>query len=1059
MALATYTFLPWLRRGIANKLQTPAGAGASRAAVSMSFAAASDTGRKDVPPIIVHLVGPGDITGMEARQIIRTEPRAGVSDFEPNYLAAIDFYDEDFPWRYSPLAPDTNLHRLAPWLLLAVLKDGEFTRRSLPDRPLTSFVLTAGARRGDIFPVAGQEWAFAHAHINAAVPGAATVPDLTQLGALLDANPDAGYTRLIAPRKLDPNTSYTAFLVPAFEVGRKAGLGEPVADTDDGTARAWDGAAEEFPIYFEWSFRTGVAGDFESLVRALVPRDMDPRVGIRDMDVAHPGFGIDQAHNPPDDLVGLEGALLAPTTVRKGLAAGSDFAAQAQAVLNAPAAARADGDADPLVAPPIYGCWHAQVDRVTAGLDNPDWVNGLNLDPRYRAGAGLGARVIRANQEKYVRAAWEQIGDVISVNHKIRRAQLAGKAAAAQYAKSFATLPLESALAVAAPVFPKVLGSPTTLAAMVKSSRLPRASVSPALRRQTRARGRLVKRLIVPATRAAAMTELVNGLNAGRLSAAPPRPAAGGATLEDTNDTVAAAGAGGATGRLLLLLLLIALAVVALLLGLLAAAAIVAIAAAAAAVLIARAAGQADTTTAAGASRLLSMAGLSPAELAVERSSPSYAFAGASTDATLPPAAPAPVPPVVAGDNPAAADMRRALVTFGGALTRTVALPPPKAALDVAQVHQRTLAALEPQRAIAARFAPLFRVGAVDAITFAATRYPVRHPPRNPDALQEVMNYPDIKDAMYAPLGDISSEYFLPNLRLVPNNTISLLKPNQTFIESYLVGLNHEFARELLWREYPTDQRGSYFRQFWDVAGFVDTQGRDAKMLSEDLKDIPPIHQWLAASALGTHDKRQTQGDQVVLVIRGDLLKRYPNTFIYAQKAVWGTGERANRLVLADETGEVFATTPNDPRLRFPLYRARIAPDVHFVGFDLSLDEARGDPRLDETAAARAVVGDNLGWFFVLQEAVGEPRFGLDVDAPIEPSPDMWDNLAWVNVDLSAGQAIDLAKPFVSAPAGANPQGVNWGANAADMAFIFYQDPVLVAVHGRNMLKNLNPVS
>ena len=33
-----------------------------------------------------------------------------------------------------------------------------------------------------------------------------------------------------------------------------------------------------------------------------------------------------------------------------------------------------------------------------------------------------------------------------------------------------------------------------------------------------------------------------------------------------------------------------------------------------------------------------------------------------------------------------------------------------------------------------------------------------------------------------------------------------------------MVGLNHEFARELLWREYPTDQRGSYFRQFWDVA-------------------------------------------------------------------------------------------------------------------------------------------------------------------------------------------------------------------------------------------------
>ena len=27
--------------------------------------------------------------------------------------------------------------------------------------------------------------------------------------------------------------------------------------------------------------------------------------------------------------------------------------------------------------------------------------------------------------------------------------------------------------------------------------------------------------------------------------------------------------------------------------------------------------------------------------------------------------------------------------------------------------------------------------------------------------------------------------------------------------------MNHELARELLWREYPTDQRGTYSRQFW----------------------------------------------------------------------------------------------------------------------------------------------------------------------------------------------------------------------------------------------------
>jgi hypothetical protein len=371
------------------------------------------------------------------------------------------------------------------------------------------------------------------------------------------------------------------------------------------------------------------------------------------------------------------------------------------------------------------------------------------------------------------------------------------------------------------------------------------------------------------------------------------------------------------------------------------------------------------------------------------------------------------------------------------------------------------MAALEPHRAITARFAPSLRVGGLDAASFVKDRYSTTRPGAATGTLQEVMNYPDIKDAMYAPLESISSEYFVPNLKLVPDNTISLLQTNQPFIESYLAGLNHEFARELLWREYPTDQRGSYFRQFWDVSTYVDRQHRDPKMLTEYLKDVPPMHEWAASSALGSHNKRDAEGDagQVVLLIRGALLKRYPNTFIYAQKAMWGQGPRANRLMLSDETGELFASQPQSTALRFPLYKARVAPDIYFIGFDLTLDEARGDSRLDETAASRAVVGDNLGWFFVLQEAVGEPRFGLDTGAPIEPSAQTWDNLAWVNIDLGGGQSVDVAKAFITPPAGSNSGGVQWGSNAADMAYIFYQEPVMIAVHGRNMLKNLTPTA
>ena len=62
-----------------------------------------------------------------------------------------------------------------------------------------------------------------------------------------------------------------------------------------------------------------------------------------------------------------------------------------------------------------------------------------------------------------------------------------------------------------------------------------------------------------------------------------------------------------------------------------------------------------------------------------------------------------------------------------------------------------------------------------------------------------------------------------------------------------MVGLNHEMARELLWREYPTDQRGSYFRQFWDVSGYLPEAGENLATLAERLKDIPEIHTWTAA--------------------------------------------------------------------------------------------------------------------------------------------------------------------------------------------------------------------
>ena len=191
--------------------------------------------------------------------------------------------------------------------------------------------------------------------------------------------------------------------------------------------------------------------------------------------------------------------------------------------------------------------------------------------------------------------------------------------------------------------------------------------------------------------------------------------------------------------------------------------------------------------------------------------------------------------------------------------------------------YSKVLKAIDPKLAYYKRFT-------------AVVNIPGRVVAETPEPIVDAMAHPDFEDAMYAPLRDIDKELLIPNLQLIPPNTISLLETNPKFIESYLVGLNHEMGRELLWREYPTDMRGSYFRQFWEVKG---VSNPDTPADAEKLKDILKVHSWQSVSALGAHkpppppDADVQPGEkQVVLVIRGDLLKRYPNTVIYAQKAI-----------------------------------------------------------------------------------------------------------------------------------------------------------------------------
>src|SRR5512135_581801 len=120
--LGTYSFLPWLRQGMATAITAPAAGPRATINVQLQLTGVPVAG---APPLAqpvaqdIQLYGPGDILAIEARAVVRTEPRNWVANFESNYLAGIDFYDEDFPWRYTA-APAVGL-QLQPWIALIIL--------------------------------------------------------------------------------------------------------------------------------------------------------------------------------------------------------------------------------------------------------------------------------------------------------------------------------------------------------------------------------------------------------------------------------------------------------------------------------------------------------------------------------------------------------------------------------------------------------------------------------------------------------------------------------------------------------------------------------------------------------------------------------------------------------------------------------------------------------------------------------------------------------------------------------------------------------------------------
>ena len=854
---AQLSFLPWVRQGAAAAIDrldslVPAQPGVATLAVQLQV------NGKAVAAPSVQLRGPGDVVGIDIHQVIRTEPPAGTADFESNDFPSIEFDRPDFPWLFTPLASKDS--KLRPWLCLVVVRKQPGVQLGSPvGSPLPTLTIAAPARHLDELPDLRDSWAWAHAQ---------TVGQPADAQGALDGPPEQALSRLVCPRILAPETDYIACVVPTFELGRKAGLGLPIAAAEfESLVPAWPPTALstplQLPVYHSWQFRTGAGGDFASLAGRLT-RQVPAGLGRRAVDIAHPGFAFTRPVAPADAsaplAVQMEGALLPlaadAAPVLWADAAAPNFEKALADILNQAAQQPA---AQPLLAPPLYGRWHAGRSTAIAGQAN--WFDELNLDPRWRFAAGLGTRVVQQHQEALMASAWEQAAQVPQANQRLKRLQMSmavNERLHARHLSALAPRPeapdpgqVERMLRVAAPVLsrmrqPGVMaglasadGSAPTLMAQLENSSLPASAVRVPMRRIGRQRGPLTRRVAAQGYARSGDNTWVARLNEGD-STAPqvPPPAADFARLAGLPSVDAVVGTPWNRGF----------------------------------------------------------------QVSPENQ---------------------PLPPLPAVDLlPAAWDwpglFRSAAAEHLGRLR-----PPRPTTVEAHVTMQADIAAmldqLHPRKALA-------RLAAA-TVSRGSTALSPTAPGVAPLGVETVMTSPSFPQPMYESLKELSQELLLPGLAAIAPETVLGLRTNRAFVEAYMAGLSMEMGRELLWRGFPTDQQGTYFRSFW---------GSGTRR--PDIGDLRAHND----RALGGAAPDGVPEEKFVFLLRSSLLRRYPNAVVYLTPAIAGD--------------------PPSPDL-FPIFEGRLEPDVSFFGFDI----------------APAVASDkNAGYCVVIQEHPTEPRFGID---------------------------------------------------------------------------------
>jgi len=245
---------------------------------------------------------------------------------------------------------------------------------------------------------------------------------------------------------------------------------------------------------------------------------------------------------------------------------------------------------------------------------------------------------------------------------------------------------------------------------------------------------------------------------------------------------------------------------------------------------------------------------------------------------------------------------------------------------------------------------------------------------------------PEFTDALYWDLAALDPDVIVPGVGAFPLNRVRLLGVNGGFVGAYLVGANHELAREFLWREYPADLTATFFARFFDYA-------------NQDTNDIDPIDGWLPGSTISGNVA--SAAATTAILIRGELVRRYPELNVF----------------LAPMASATKADYTNAEQ---PSFEGRLGRDVLVVGFALAPDVVRA------------------GYFVVLEERVTAPRFGLDVGR------DDGDLTTWAELavtDFPAAATHVRTGPIPGGIGSPELDGVKWGRNAAHFAAAVHQQP------------------